>query len=111
MYVDYTDEMIRHVILNGLYDDDIRRDVFSEANLDSMLVNDLVSLVEGKELARDATKLPSAAGISQFKKKQEEDSKPQEQDRDGKCPVCSSSFKLYKKLRSGKFNKKHCYEC
>ena len=87
VYVDYTDEMIHHVILNGLYDDDIRRDVFSETNLDSMLVNDLVSLVEGKELARDATKFPSAAGISQFKKKQKDNSKTQEHDRDGKCPV------------------------
>ena len=92
-YVDYTDEMIRHVLLNGLYDDAIRRDVFSEANLDSMLVNELVSLVEGKELAIDATKLHPAAG-TYIKKKQKEDSKTQELDRDGKCPVCSSSYKL-----------------
>ena len=70
VYVDYTDEMIRHVILNGLYDDDIRTDIFSEAGLDTMLVTDLVSMIEGKELARDATRLPSAGAISQFKRRQ-----------------------------------------
>ena len=36
VYVDYTNEMIRHVILNGLYDDEIRRDVFVHSNLESM---------------------------------------------------------------------------
>ena len=30
VYVDYMNEMIRHVILNGLHDDDIRRDVFGQ---------------------------------------------------------------------------------
>ena len=75
LYVDYTDEMIRHVILNGLYDDDIRRDVFSHANVDSMLVNDLVSVIEGKGLAKDATQLPSNSAISQHKKKQKDDAK------------------------------------
>ena len=58
--------------------------------------------------------LPSAGGISQFKKKQKKDSKTQEHDRNGQCPVCNSSFKLYRKLKSGKFHKKlfiHCFEC
>ena len=114
VYVDYTDEMIRHVILNGLYDDDIKRDIFSEANLDSMLVNDLVSVIEGKELARDATQLPNASSISQFRKKQKEDAKMHDHDREGKCAMCNCSIKLYRKLRSGKYNKKpftHCVEC
>ena len=39
-------------------------------NLDSMLVNDLVSVIEGKELARDTTQLPNASSILQFRKKQ-----------------------------------------
>ena len=90
--------MIRHVILNGLYDDDIRRDIFSEAELDTMLVTDLVSMIEGKELARDATRLPSADAISQFKWRQKEERNPPEHDRDGKCSTCSSSIKLYKKM-------------
>ena len=51
VYVDYTKEMIRHVILNGLYDDDIRRDVFGHQNLETMAVSDLISLIEGKETA------------------------------------------------------------
>ena len=36
VFVNYTDEMLRHVILNGLYDDDIRCDVFSTSELDGM---------------------------------------------------------------------------
>ena len=102
--MDYTDEMIRHVILNGLYDDDIKRDIFSEANLDSMLVNDFVSVIEGKELARDATRLPNASSISQFGKKQKEDAKMHDPDWEGQCGMCNCSIKLYRKLRSGKYN-------
>ena len=41
VYVDYTDEWIRHVILNGLHDDEIRRDIFGQSNLDTMNLDDL----------------------------------------------------------------------
>ena len=110
VYVDYTDEMIRHIILNGLYDDDIKRDIFSELGLDIMAVTDLVSLIEGKELARDATSLPSANTISQFKRKQEEERTP-EFDREGRCSICNCSIKLFKQMRNGKYNKKPFHDC
>ena len=68
VHVDYTDEWIRHVILNGLYDDEIRRDVFSQNNLDSMNSNNLVTMIDRKETARDATMSASASAISQYRK-------------------------------------------
>ena len=63
--VDFTDEWIRHVILNGMYDDEIRRDVFGHHNLDTLDVNSLVTLIEGKETARDATREASNNAFSQ----------------------------------------------
>ena len=94
--------------------DDIKRNIFSEANLDSVLFNDLVSVIEGKDLARDATQLPNASSISQFRKKQKENAKMHDYDCEEKCALCNCSIKLYRKLRSGTYNKKpftHCVEC
>ena len=64
--IDYTNEMIRHVILNGLYDDEIRQNIFGQRDLEKMAITKLVSLIEGKETAREATTCPSANVVSQY---------------------------------------------
>ena len=106
--------MIRHVILNGLYDDDNRRDIFSEAALDTMIINNLVAMLEGKELARDATRVPSVSAVSQFKKKQKEVKVPSDFECEGTCSTCNTSIKLFKRMRNGKYNKTaftDCFDC
>ena len=55
--VDYTNEMIKHVILNGLYDEEIRRDIFGNNRIDDMDVTELITLIESKETTRDNTKV------------------------------------------------------
>ena len=67
VYIDFTDDWIRHVILNGLYDDEIRREIFGLNNLDTMAIIDLVVMIEGKETARDAASSSSSNAISQYR--------------------------------------------
>ena len=68
--VDYTELVIKDVILNGLADEDIKKEVLGADDLDGLSVEKLVSRVEGKETARNALQKGSitSAGISSFKK-------------------------------------------
>merc|ERR1711911_71369 len=70
---DYTDAIIKLVALNGIRDPDIKREVLGVSDLRTRDINDLISLVENKEVARDQTRgTPNAlsmAGVSAFKKK------------------------------------------
>ena len=107
--VNYTDEMIRHVILNGLYDDDIRRDMFSMTEVDDMPNNELISKIEAKETAREATSKQSNNAITTQYKKQQKEKLLQKQE--GKCSGCKTTIQLYKLMRNGKMNKKPFSEC
>ena len=60
--VDYTNHAIRDVLLNCIYDMDIRREVLGTKAILKTPVNDVVSLVESKEIARNA--LPSSPSSS-----------------------------------------------
>ena len=122
VYVDFTDEWIKHVILIGLYDDEIRRDVFGQSNLDTMGINDLVVLIENKETARDAASTSSSTGsVSQYraeKKKpphqpQSTPARPRNIDmgQKGTCGTCGVSIKLYKRMSNGKINKVPFTDC
>ena len=122
--VDYTNEMIRHVILSGLYDEEIRRDIFGNDRIDDMEVTELVTLIEGKETARDATNTDTSnSAISQYKRHQRGDNKQQKQpiqplshhdiNKKGKCS-CGVMYNVYARLRSGHYNKTPftaCKEC
>ena len=67
--VDYTDQMIRDVLLNGINDSDIRRDVLGTRDILNSLVNELISIVESKEIAQNATPSPSnLSAVSMFRK-------------------------------------------
>ena len=63
--VDFTDIIVKDVLINGLVDDDIRRDVLGWEKLDDKDVKGTVNYLEDKEMARDALiKQTTAAGIS-----------------------------------------------
>lgn len=51
--VDYTPNMSRDVLLNGIADPDIRREVLGITGITAKPVNDVISLVESKEKARN----------------------------------------------------------
>ena len=67
--VDYTDCVIKDVILNGLVDEDIKKEILGQQDLDKLSVDDTVTRIESKETARNAlSQNTGTAGISSFKK-------------------------------------------
>jgi len=66
--VNFTDIIAKDVLISGLLDDEIRKDVLGWSELDAKTVKDTITFVESKETARDAlSKQPTAAGISSQK--------------------------------------------
>ena len=74
--VDYTDHVIRDVILNGLYDTDIRREVLRIAGILETPINEIIALVESKEMARNALPSPSLSAVSSFVKQRKSPPNP-----------------------------------
>ena len=66
--VDYTDHVIRDVILNGLYDSNIGREVLGIAGIIEKPVNEVIALVKTKEMGRNALPSPSLSAVSSFVK-------------------------------------------
>ena len=52
--VDYSTAVVKDVLLNGIADADIKRDILGDATLGSETVQEVVTIVEAKEAARDA---------------------------------------------------------
>ena len=50
---DYTDMFVKDVLIAGLADDDIKREVLGWADLDRKTVEETVAFIEAKEMARD----------------------------------------------------------
>ena len=54
---DYTEEVIRDVLLAGIADVDIRREALGMPDIQDKDTNDVVALIESREMARNATPL------------------------------------------------------
>ena len=52
--VDYTDHIMRDVLVAGIYDAEIRRDILGVEGITEKPINEVISLVEKREMARDA---------------------------------------------------------
>ena len=101
--VDYTDDVIRDVIINGLYDADIRREVLGIEKIVEKPVNDVIALVEGKEMARNAFPSFSLSAVSSFQRQRQSPPtpatkapSPTDRAREALCPDCSRAFKVFK---------------
>ena len=99
--VDYTDHVIRDVILNGLYDTDIRRELLGIAGILETPINEIIALVESKEMARNALPSPSLSAISSFVKQRKSPPNPvptlsqADQAKEATCPGCHIAFKVF----------------
>jgi len=56
--VDYTDEMVKYVILSGIADEDIKKEVLGVPDLDDKSLNDTITIIENKEMAIRAISQP-----------------------------------------------------
>ena len=101
--VDFTDQMTRDVLIAGIADLDIRREVLGTPGVLAKPLNDIISCVEGKEMARNALPgHPTISVVSSFKRSKatqpgdKGDSKPKDN-----CPTCGNGFFPYTKNAAG----------
>lgn len=118
--VDYTDYIIRDVLLNGIYDSDIRRDMLGMTDILLKPVNDIIALAENKEMARNALPSSSLSALSSFRrlKKTSQASAtpimvPLDRDKRAPCPDCNRPFKVFREGPRGWNSKPHqvCIDC
>ena len=60
---DYTEEVIKDIILAGISDMDIRRDALSMPEILDKTTNDIVGIVESREMAWNATPLTAVSAM------------------------------------------------
>ena len=67
--IDFTDTMVKDVVIANLADEDIKKDVLGWSELDDSNLDDTIKFIEAKEMARDAlSRPPTNAGLSNYKK-------------------------------------------
>ncbi|XP_078377784.1 uncharacterized protein LOC144660939 [Oculina patagonica] len=118
--VDYTDHVIRDVLLSGIFDPDIRREILGTKDVLKTPVNEVIALVENKEMARNALPSSTLSAVSSFKRQQDPPKEPPsatpsrvDQTRQATCPDCKSLFKIFTEGTRGWNTKPHtvCINC
>ena len=119
--VDYTNEVIKDMLVTGLSDAEIRRDVLGWPDLDAKTAVETVTFIESKEMARNAL-LHSNSGsmnaLSNYRKHKkivDKDDGIDKKTATGKCPSCGKDYRLFIFFKkSKKFNEKPfptCFDC
>ena len=114
--VDFTSIIVKYVLVNGLADVEIQREILGWKSLDPSSLADTVAFIEQKEMARDAYK-GEASGIRSSYKKQQQKSLTSSADeaklrKKVKCGGCSSQINQYARSRSGRIGeRKYCSDC
>ena len=112
--------MVKDVLVAGVYDIEIRREILSTDGILDKSVNEIISLVEAKESARNA--LPGlSAAMSSFKKQQRAPAGPTAAgnlpshvtSQMAPCPECKKPYALYTEGSAGWNSKPHsfCIDC
>ena len=117
--IDYTHMVIKDILIAGVSDSDIRKELLGWSELDSKSDKEVVRFVEEKEMAFKAwssTKGGSnVGGISSYKKNRNGDSeKAKKLALKGNCATCHTQTSLYTEFANGKLNKnphKYCQSC
>ena len=120
---DYTESILRNILLSGIYDADIRRSILGTAGIVRKPVQEIINLVETKEAARDATGTarPAAAAASTLSYKRDRASAkssppPRQQSAAAPSPRkvrcrCGDEFDDYVPRRNGTFNLQPYEQC
>ena len=118
--VDYTGHVICDVLLNGISDPDIRHEVLGTKNVLQTPVNDIIGLVENKEMAHNALPSSTLSAVSSFKRQQEPPKEPPsatpsraDQAKQAAWPDCKNLFKIFTEGTRGWNTKPHtvCINC
>ena len=129
--IDYTSKVVKDILIAGIADPEIRKDVLGHPDLDKLADKDIVRVVEEKEMAKNAvssTERSDLNAMSTYRKNNRDNKNNDNKNNDnrnndvkkklgmkGKCGKCSEEMNLYIQFKSsGKFNKepfKHCMKC
>ena len=122
--IDYTACVIKDILIAGIADSEIRKEILGISDLDEKSDKDIVALVEAKEMAIKAwssAPVSDTAGLSNYRREQKSSAPPPTDDSlreklaaKGKCSECSKVISLYRRFQSGKLNKqafKLCQGC
>ena len=115
--VNYTGNAIRDVLLNSLADSDIRREVLGTKDIITKPINDIVALVEGKEMPRNALPSSTLSAVSTFQNQRKTapvKAPPQaERNKEAICLDCKTTFKIFIKGARGWNTQPHqvCIYC
>ena len=119
--IPFTDIVVKHVVINGLHDVDIRREVLGVVDLDDKSLAETIGIIESKETALrsmsgQSTAGTGAAAMSNYARQKKNPQTDQRLQLTGKCEACSKVFKN-RMLRQSK-NKpdeirilKLCHDC
>lgn len=118
--VDYTDHSICDVLLSGISDLDIRREVLGTKQILQIPVNDVIALVESKEMACNALPPSSLSAVSSFRRQQKvrlttAPPTPSINDRSKQvpCQICKKPYHLFSEGANGWNTKPRsmCLDC
>ncbi len=129
--IDYTSNVVTEVLIAGIADLDIYKEVLTHPDLDKKGDKDIVLLVEEKEIARKACSAnrSDVAALSAYRKMKKDVTKKQPANNNnnnsepestnklslkGRCASCSKEMSLYIRYRSGKMNREAfntCVDC
>ena len=116
--VDYTSLVVKDILISGIEDGEIRKDVLGMPELDEKSDKDIIKFVEEKEIARNALQMTSTnAGMSSYNKNRKTPANADTTKKlamRSKCQACQKDFAVYKQFPSGKLNKepfKSCPSC
>ncbi len=116
--VDYTNHIIRDVLLNGVHDSNIRRELLGTPDVLTKPINEVVALAEAKEMASNAFSSPSVSATS-FQRLKSQHTRPEatpppaDRNKEIPCPDCKTSFPIFTDGAHGWNTKPHqiCTEC
>ena len=95
--VNYTNEMVKDVIVAGIADEDIRTSVLETEGLEDKSLNEIISLVERKERARKAYSASAVSTLSSFKRqgRPNDARQPPKESPKIPCPRCKKNFRRF----------------
>ena len=99
--VDYSEGMVKQVVLAGMCDDEIKRKVLSTAGIDDKSLNDTIAIIEMEEMASRSmsghSTTPTQAGSTSYKKLISPNDKRLQIK--GKCVTCNGDFCIHRVKR------------
>ena len=109
----YTEEAIKDVMLSGVGDDDIRREVLSTENILSRSSFDIISFIESKEMGRHATENSrTVSAVSSFQRQKKQCFNVGNKSQYVPCQRCRKLFYPFKENRIQNVKPfRHCLSC